>query len=365
MKILHTEASPGLGGQELRILREAEGMRERGHEVILALQKGGGLVKVAKASGFTVHEYSFEKRHALKTLLSLCYLIMKYRIDIINTHSSLDAWIGGVAARMMNKKVMRTRHLSTPIRAGLNSRLLYNALADQVVTTCAEVVDMIRRQAKLPKERCCSIPTGVTPFSVDEEKVAEFRASLGIKPDDCVVGTLCVLRGWKGVNDLLKAAKLLEETPNLKWLIVGSGASEDYFKKVWKQLGLQERVIFTGYLSPPDVALAAMDIFALLSHSNEGVSQASLQAAWLKKPLVMTPTGGLKEVCLHKQTGLQVEIYSSDQVADSVSTLLENHQRRLEMGLKAHQHVKSLFTNKHMLDQMEALYQKLSVATPI
>ncbi len=358
MRILHTEASPGFGGQELRILREAEGMRGRGHEVILAIQKGGGLVKPARKAGFTVYEYSFEKKKGFKVILQLCYLILKYRIDIVNTHSSLDAWMAGIAGKILKRKVIRTRHLSTPIRKGLNSRLLYNALADQVVTTCAEVVDIICRQAQLPAKQCCSIPTGIAPFSVKEKEVTSFRKSLGIKPEECLVGTLCVLRGWKGVSDLLKAAKQLENVPNLKWIIIGSGPSEDHFKAQWKEMGLQEKVIFTGYLSPPDIALAALDIFVLLSHAHEGVSQATLQAAWLKKPLITTPTGGLKEVCLHEKTGLQVKVYSPEQVAESVKKMIENPIQRLSMGENAHAHVQKNFTLEHTLDQMEAIYRE-------
>lgn len=361
MRILHTEASPGFGGQELRILREAEGMRKRGHEIVMAIQEGGGLVKPARQAGFTVYELSFDKKHILKTFFKLCYLTIKHRIHILNTHSSMDAWIGGLTGKLLRRKVIRTRHLSTPIRKGLNSRFLYNVFADRVVTTCAEVVDVIRRQASLPQKRCCSIPTGVSPFSVKEKSVVAFRSSLGIQPEDCVVGTLCVLRGWKGVIDLLRAAKQLEDVPNLKWLIVGSGSSEEYFKEQWKGMGLQDKVIFTGYISPPDVALAAMDIFALLSHANEGVSQASLQAAWLKKPLITTATGGLKEVCLHEKTGLQVDVYAPEQVAEAVTRLLNNPSERLTMGDQAHLLVKQHFTQEHMLDQMEAIYQELSV----
>ncbi len=354
MKILHTEASPGWGGQELRILREAEGMRKRGHEVIMAIQKGGGLVTPAREAGFTVHEYTFSKKKILPTFFGLLRLVLKEKIDIINTHSSLDAWLGGIVGKVLRRKVIRTRHLSTAIRPGLNSRLLYHTFADHVVTTCAEVVDVIQRQAN--QKQCLSIPTGVQPFSVDPKEVAAFRASLGILPTDQLAGTLCILRGWKGVSDLLAAAKQLEHLPNLKWLIVGSGPSEDHFKGEWKKLGLEEKVIFTGHLSPPHVALAAMDIFVLLSHANEGVSQASLQAAWLGKPLVATETGGLKEVCLHEKTGLQVPKRKPDAVAKAVSRLLDEPEQRETMGKNAHELVEQKFLLKHTLDQMEAIY---------
>ncbi len=357
MKILHTEASPGWGGQELRILREAEGMRERGHEVILAIQQRGGLVDPARASGFKVYEIPFKKTKFIQVLYSLMRLIRKEGIEIINTHSSIDAWLAGLAGKISGCHVIRTRHLSTPIRKGFNSHLLYNWLADDVVTTCEEAAISIRSQARLPAERCRSIPTGVDPkIVIDPEEVRKWRAHYGLKDSDCVVGTLCILRGWKGVSDLLQAAKLLEHIPQLKWVVVGDGVSAPVFHQEWKELRLEEKVIFTGHISPPFTALAAMDIFTLLSRANEGVSQASLQAAWLKKPLITTTIGGLPEVCIDGTTGFQVPTHNPKAVADAVLKLLNAPADRTRMGDAAHNLVVERFLLPHMLDQMEALY---------
>lgn len=358
MKILHTEASPGWGGQELRILREAEGMRERGHEVILAVQQGGGLVEPARSSGFSVYEIPFKKAKAPQILYQLMRLIRNEGVEIVNTHSSLDAWLAGLAGKMSGCLVIRTRHLSTPVRKGFNSRMLYNWLADYVVTTCEEAATVIRGQARLSPQRCLSIPTGVDPSQIqfDPEAVKQFRADLGISESDCLAGTLCVLRGWKGVTDLLHAAKLLEHVPHLKWLVVGSGPSGNQFRAEWKALGLEDKVIFTGHLTPPYTALAAMDIFLLLSRGHEGVSQASLQAAWLGKPLVTTTVGGLPEVCLEGETGFQVPKYNPQAASEVVLRLVKDPDLRKRMGQAAHSLVERRFTLKHTLDQMEALY---------
>src|SRR5579872_4036410 len=124
MFILHTESSRGWGGQEIRILREAEGMRRKGHTVIFAVEKGGKLIAEARTRNFIVYEMRFKKPFALFTLIKLLRILYKQRIDLVNTHSSLDAWMGGIAAKILGKKVVRTRHLSTPIRKGLNSLLL-------------------------------------------------------------------------------------------------------------------------------------------------------------------------------------------------------------------------------------------------
>ncbi|NGX61588.1 MAG: N-acetyl-alpha-D-glucosaminyl L-malate synthase [Chlamydiae bacterium] len=358
MKILHTEASPGWGGQEIRILREAEGMRKRGHQVVFAVQERGGLVQPARKAGFLVYEIPFKKSHSLQVFYSLLRIVRKHGIEILNTHSSLDAWIGGLVGKISGCLVVRTRHLSTPIRKGINSRLLYNWLADRVVTTCQEVVPKICAQAKIPESRCISIPTGVDPskLEVKEEEVARFREDLGVGPEDCLAGTLCILRSWKGIDDLLQAAHLCLSFKNLHWVIVGSSPNEEAFREKSKALGLGDKIHFTGYLSPPYTALAAMDLFVLLSSAHEGVSQASLQAAYLEKPLVTTPTGGLKEVCLDGETGFLVKVHDPDGVAKVVEKLARDEMLRKEMGRKGKELVESKFLLEHTISQMEAIY---------
>lgn len=360
MRLLHTESSKGWGGQEIRILREAEGMRQRGHEVILVVNSGGKLVIRAREAGFVVYELSFKKISALRTIYALVQICKTHAIDLINTHSSLDAWLGGIAARIAKTKVIRTRHLSTPIRKGLNSRLLYKSLADFVVTTSSPILSTIGKQAGIPFYRLQCIPTGIDPnaLKADLMKAAEFRASLGVGPSDILVGTACFVRSWKGIHDLLQAAVLLKERTEIKWVIVGGGHVDDYRSKI-PELGLEGVVTFTGHLEVPYSAIRAMDIFVLLSTAHEGVSQASLQAAFLERPLITTTVGGLPEVCIDGVTGFVVPPFSPESVARSVSKLADNPLLRKQFGVRGKQLVEERFTLTHTLDQMEKVYSTI------
>lgn len=357
MNILHLEASSGWGGQEIRILREAEGMRTRGHQVILAVARGGGLVARAKEAGFTVYELNFRKGAWLSSLFKLLTIMRKHQIDLVNTHSSLDSWIGGIAARIGRRAIVRTRHLSTPIKAGWNSRFLYGKLADYVVTTCASILPMISKQSGKPLDLCRSVATGVDPEKIkaSEEEAEEFRKKMGIAPDDFLVGTVCFMRSWKGIDDLLRAAAQLRHTPKLKWVIVGGGHAERH-KKLAKELNLEEIVYFAGHLDNPFPALKALDVFTLLSTAHEGVSQAILQAAYFRKPLIATLTGGLGEVCIDGLTGLTVPPFSPESVAKAVLTMKEDPELLSEFGKKAQELVLNQFTLSHTLTQMEEVY---------
>ncbi len=360
MNILHLEASSGWGGQEMRILKEAEGMRSRGHAVFLAVMRKGALAARARNAGFFVYELNFKKPFWIFSLIQLLFLIFWKRIDLINTHSSLDGWIGGIAARISRRLIVRTRHLSTPIKAGWNSRFLYGFLSDFIVTTCASIVPMISRQSGKPLSKVRSIATGVDPekLKFQQDEIQEFRAKIGVKPEDFLVGTVCVMRSWKGINVLLEAASLLREIPNLRFVIIGGGHAEIHHKRA-KELQLDGIVHFTGHLDSPFAAIKSLDCFTLLSTANEGVSQAILQAAFLEKPLIATTTGGLGEVCIDGKTGICVPVFDPEAVALAVMALKKDPALRKAFGERAHQLVKSSFTLQKTLDQMEEVYSQV------
>ncbi len=360
MNILHLEASTNWGGQEIRILREAEGMRARGHQVFFVVAKGGKLISYARKEGFLVYEGNFRKSGWPLLLFQLLHILRRHHIEIINTHSSLDSWIGGIAARIARVRVVRTRHLSSPIKGGLNGYLLYGKLADFIVTTCRSIIPMICSQSGKPEGLCRSIATGVDPAKVraDEAERATFRTGLGLREGDFLVGTACMMRSWKGIRDLLAAADQLREHPHIRWVVIGGGHADEYITAA-KELRLDGIVHFTGHLENPFPAIAALDAFALLSTAHEGISQAILQAAYLSRPLIATATGGLPEVCLGGVTGIQVAPFAPEEVAQAVVTLYGDPALRQSYGTEARRLVEERFTIKSTIDEMEKVYNSV------
>ncbi len=358
--LLHLEASPGWGGQEIRILREALAMRQRGHRVLFAVMNGALLAKEARKEGFAVWEMNFHKSGWPLTLCRLIQLIWKEGVSLVNTHSSLDSWIGGIAARLSKVPIVRTRHLSTPNKGGLNSRLLYGKLADFVVTTCAAIVPEIADKSGRPSGSVRSVPTGVDPLRMEasDEEARAFRQTLGANEDDFLIGTACFMRSWKGLNDFMDAAVLLQDVPRLKWVIIGGGHQAAYRKRAG-ELGLGKTLQFTGHLPDPIAAIKGLDAFALLSTAHEGVSQAILQAAFLEKPLIATRTGGLGEVCLDGKTGIEVPPFSPNAVAAAALKLMGEASLCRLYGQNGRALVLNRFTLKKTVDEMEDIYRKV------
>jgi glycosyltransferase involved in cell wall biosynthesis len=285
----------------------------------------------------------------------------RHKINLVNTHSSLDSWIGGIAARLSRIPIVRTRHLSTPIRGGVNSRWLYGKLADFIVTTSSSILPIIAKQSNRPLSSMRCVATGVdeSRMQTDPLEVQKFRRSFGLGSSDFLIGTACFMRSWKGIYDFLAAADLLRNERNIRWVIIGAGHQDAYRQRA-RELRLEGIVHFTGHLPNPVPALQAIDLFALLSTAHEGISQAILQAAFLEKPLIATPVGGLGEVCLDGQTGIIVPPFSPQKVADAVRLLAADQKLRQKWGKNGHDLVLKHFTIQHTLDAMEEIYHQLA-----
>ena len=124
--ILHTESSLGWGGQEHRILAEAKIMRNRGHRILIACDPSAELHRRAKREGLPVFSLQFGGRANFLAWLGLRRLLQQERVELLNTHSSLDSWVGFLAWLTPGRqvKLIRTRHLSTIVRPNWPARRL-------------------------------------------------------------------------------------------------------------------------------------------------------------------------------------------------------------------------------------------------
>ncbi len=135
LTILHTESSTGWGGQEIRTHQECLGFAKRGHRVHLVCEPGSGLAERAAADGLPVHAIPLGRGASPGTIAVTWRIIRRIGAHLVHTHSSRDAWIAGLAARLARTPVVRTRHLSVPLRRNGLSRLVYTRLADRIITT--------------------------------------------------------------------------------------------------------------------------------------------------------------------------------------------------------------------------------------
>lgn len=362
MRILHTECSRGWGGQELRILAEARGMFARGHDVWLAAPPESPIAKAAGAQGLRLVPVGFHRPWGVLDLPVLQRAISRFGIEVLNTHSSWDAWIGGLAGRLGRTgiRIVRTRHLSTPIARSWPSRLLYTRLADHVVTTGKAIRRQMIEENGFPAERITSVVTGLdlATFRPTREAAA-VREHFGIPASVPVVGTVSTLRSWKGHLDLLEAIASLRSSRDVRGLLVGDGPYAEVIRSRVRGLRLESVVVMPGHREDVADVLTAMDVFAFPSTANEGVPQAVLQAMAMRRPVVAAQVGGIPEVVRDGETGVLVSAGDPSALARGISRMLGDPPAVERWVKAAADLVRAEYTREVMLEKMEAVYHKV------
>ena len=167
LKIIHTEASPHWGGQEIRIFEEMKWFREQGHEMILVAPDNGTLFKRCKEEGFQVISIYFTKPRILLNIFKMLSILWYLKPDAVGTHSSTDSWAGLIAAYLVKIRTrVRYRHISAPVKRNFFNKLQYQIFANYLITTAGCISKPLIEKFELDRSRVKVIPTPVS-FSYD------------------------------------------------------------------------------------------------------------------------------------------------------------------------------------------------------
>jgi glycosyltransferase involved in cell wall biosynthesis len=359
LRIVHTESSLGWGGQEMRILSEAQGLIRRGHDVRLLCPPQARIFAEATNWSVPVVGLPIEKKRP-RCLRGLLDWLRANGCDVLNTHSSTDSWLTALAVAMLRRPVpiVRTRHISAPVPRGMLSRWLYMRAASRVVTTGEALKRQLVEHNGFSESRIESVPTGMDAgrFRPGERKAS--RARFGLPQDKTLVGIVATLRSWKGHVFLIDALARLPE--HIELVIVGDGPQREALERHIARLGLQGRVRMQGQQADVLPWLRALDIFALPSFANEGVPQALVQAMLVELPCVTTRVGGIPEIAEHDRTALLVSPRDAIALAEAIERLAANEGLRRELGEAARKHCVEGYSYERMLDRMEAIYRNAS-----
>jgi glycosyltransferase involved in cell wall biosynthesis len=359
MRILHTEWSDGWGGQERRIIAEMAGMARRGHHIVLATRPHAKIAAKAREANIGVIELPFSRRTDLGSILRLARYLKRERIDVANTHSGVDSWIGGLAAKLAGTPVLvRTRHLNLPLKRNLLNFVHY--LPDRIIT-CGE--GMRRHLAEgcgFPPGQLVSIPTGIdfAAFSPRKSRDA-VREELRLREGDFVVLMVGIIRGVKRHEIALKATKqLLAAVPRAQLVLAGEGPMQPDMERLARELGIADRVHFLGHRDDVPDLMAAADVLLLTSRS-EGVPQAVTQALGLGLPVVATKVGGVPELIEHERTGLLIPPENPEAAAEALTRIAQDRDWAAKLGTAGREHVLAHFSLEAMLDHTEQLFVEL------
>ena len=362
MRILHTESSIGWGGQEIRILTEAHGMLARGHAVTLITPASAEIYPAARARNIPVVPLPIEKKRP-RALLAVRRWLAAHgaEFDVVNTHSSTDAWLVALARATLRgvPPVVRTRHVSTRVSNNRGTRWLYQTACAHIVTAGQALRAQLARENGYAPERMTSVPTGIDLERYRPTGRVAARRELGLD-ERPALGIVATLRDWKGHDYLLDAwARLAPRFPDWQLLVIGDGPQRARLEARVAGEGLAASVRFVGNQDNVPVWLNSLELFTLPSFGDEGVPQAIMQAMACGLAVVATSVGAIEEAVQRGRTGLIVPPRDATALAAALGALMEDPARRATMGRAGRAYAEANFGIDRMLDGMEAVFRRV------
>lgn len=287
--------------------------------------------------------------------------------DVIHAQLEFATILGGLAAHRRSIPMISTLHtIGKPdplTRAALRFRIeawSLRRLADRVVA----VSEFARREYLadfgLSPSKVVTIHNGidVERFRARPGMRAAARSELGIPSSVPLAITVAVLRGPKGIDDMLEAMPAaVERIPNLHYIVVGEGPARHDLERLVSERGLDGRVIFTGNRSDVPEMLAAADVFVLPSHT-EALPTAVAEAMAAGLPVVATRVGGVPEM-VDGDTGILVEPGDQHGLAVAIGDILTEPDMGSELGERGAQRAEQRFEIRKQARRLVTEYRKL------
>ncbi len=297
------------------------------------------------------------------TLVSFLKLIHQEKIDLMHLQSYGATTFGRLAKVVTGIPVVVHFHDTNPYypwSQRASDRVL-SGLTDAYLAVSESVKDWWSQRCGLSPEQitvlynCTSLETFA---AVDPQSIATERARLGIRPGEYVVGTVTRLHACKGIHYLLEAAPaVLEAFPQTKFVIVGDGPIREELELLAIQLGVRDRVVFTGFVERVPPVLGTFDIKVLASITEGGSPLPVLEAMAMGKPIIATD---LVEILQDGINGLVIPPRDSPLLAEKLVHLLRNRDEARRLGENA-KCIAAIYDVNAYVRKLEQIYEDVLV----
>jgi glycosyltransferase involved in cell wall biosynthesis len=379
-KIVRIIARLNIGGPSLHVVNLNQGLSSDRFESLLltgTTNPGeGSMSDYAQSHGVQplaipemFGEASFRLRD-LKALLKLYRILRVERPQIVHTHTAKAGFLGRLAARMAGVPVIvHTYHGHVlngyygPAKSWL-LRMIERGLAritDRLVAVSDLVKEDLIAYRVAPPDKISVIPLGfdLEPFLDCGSLKGEFRRELGLGPGDKLVGILGRIFPIKNHRLFLKsAAQISQQESSVHFVVVGDGILRSEMERYAQDLGIRQRVFFTGWRRNLPRIYADLDLL-VVSSNNEGTPVSAIEAMASGCPVVATRVGGLPDIIKDGKTGYLVPAKQPQSLATAILELIRDPQRARQMGRSAQLSVMENFSLDRLLRDTEHLYEEL------
>lgn len=370
IKVLNVISDTNIGGAGKCVINYCKNRNKDKYDIVVVMPKDSLLKPEIEESGTRIIEIDGLKDKSLdiSAIGKLKKIIKEEAPQIVHTHASLSARI---AAKLYGKcKIIYTRHCDFPISPKYKykivrfaNRFVNESLANKIIVTSIPTKENLMKQG-LTDEKIEVVINGVNELNkISDEEKNKIKKQYNISDDEIVVGYLARVEELKGHKYLIEAAKILDEKKDsdkkFKFLIMGTGSYEDTAKNMVKELNLEEKVIFTGFIKDVEKMFNITDIQINASYLSEGTTLSMLEGMSLGIPTVATKCGGNPYVIENEINGFLVEKADSKSLADGIEKIIENKERFDKMKENSKEVFKKKYTSKIYAENIEKIYESM------
>jgi len=258
----------------------------------------------------------------------------------------------------------RNQGLNTDLQKYIHEQEYWLTYEAWRIIVCSDFMKSeVQRQFDAPADKVDIIYNGVDASKFEFDWSAEERASWRKRlalPSEKIVMYVGRFVREKGIHVLLNAASaVLAQQPTTKFVIVGGG-NRDKFEQFVRWYGLQEKVLFTGFMANRSLHMLyrCADV-AVFPSLYEPFGIVALEGMAAGAPVVASDAGGLPEVVKHDETGTLAYAGSAESLAWAVLRVLENPERAENLRMAARERLDIDFAWPVLADQTIDVYNKV------
>jgi len=292
---------------------------------------------------------------AINLALTLSQIMLAERPQIIQLAMAYEGFIGLWLRRWLRLPFVVYAHgneILDAMESDWQSPRQALRQADRVLACSRFTLDLVTK-AGVDPERAVVVHPGcdANRFRPTQPTETLRETILGPRRHDRIILTVG-LESLKGHDMVIRALpRLLRNVPDVTYIVVGAGPQER-LDRLARELGVRDRVIFTGLVPDDDLpALYALcDVYVMPSrqdlaqHSVEGFGLVYLEANACGKPVIGGRSGGIGDAVADGVTGLLVDPHDSEAIANAIDLLLTNRELAGQLGHQGRSRVVNEFT---------------------
>jgi glycosyltransferase involved in cell wall biosynthesis len=306
----------------------------------------------------------------VRMVLALMAAIRRLRLDLVYVNYFPLHLVAGLACRLTNTPcIWHRRGVSTRGGAYWMMRLFGAVLPTVIICNSHFVARSMPRRAR---PRCRVVYNGVRTRHIREnQRHGVLRARLGLSSEHSLVSMFGSLTRYKGHEYFIRAAAhVIREFPAARFAIVGAQAAllrdargmEAELRRLVDELGLADRVLFTGHLDEACLSMADCDIVCMptvpLGIGGEGFGLVIAEAMAAGVPVVATNCGAPPEIIEDGRSGILVPPFDSEALGRAILRLLCDNRERRALGAAGQQRVVQHFDISRTARALEAIFRE-------